>query len=86
MRRYRERVDQDFEFREAQMEARYQQMVKQNEVDLEREKEVFVEEQKRHFEELLDKEITRLQNEQVKSHASITQQIYEDVSRTLKDE
>ena len=33
MRRFKERLDQDFEFREAQLEARYQQLAKQLEVD-----------------------------------------------------
>ena len=35
MRRYKERVQQDLEFREAQLEARYVQMTKQKEIDME---------------------------------------------------
>jgi len=42
MRRHKERVQQDLEFREAQLEARYQQMAKQKEIDFENEKQQFL--------------------------------------------
>ena len=43
MRKYKERIDQDFEFREAQLEARYQQLAAQMELDLQQERDVFYE-------------------------------------------
>lgn len=86
MRRFKERVDQDFEFREAQLVARYQQMVKQGEVDMDQEQEAFIQDQSKQFDDNLQKEVTRLQDEQARNHSLLTQSIFEDVNRTVRDE
>ena len=86
MRRYRERVDQDLEFREAQMTARYEQMLKQAEVDMETDKEAILQAKAEEYSAKLAAETKRLQDEAAARHAQTTQEIYEDVTRTLKDE
>lgn len=86
MRLYRERLDQDLEFRTSQLEARYQQATKQFELDLQSQFESTLREKEQDFETRLKAEAKRQQDEQAKQHALTTQQIYDDVSRTLKDE
>ncbi|TNV83484.1 hypothetical protein FGO68_gene14749 [Halteria grandinella] len=53
---------------------------------LEAEKEAFVEEQRQEYERRIEKEVQKLHQEQHKRHAEMTAQIYEDVSKSLKDE
>ncbi len=74
------------EFRQAQMEARYQQMIQQAEVDCLREKDAAIAEKAEEYTVKLAAETKRLQEEQIKKHAQMTQEIFEDVTRTLKDE
>ena len=66
--------------------ARYQQMVKQGEVDMDQEQEAFIQDQSKQFDDNLQKEVTRLQDEQARNHSLLTQSIFEDVNRTVRDE
>ena len=64
MRLYRERLDQDLEFRTSQLEARYQQAIKQFEVDNQALYEAKLHEKQLDFETRLKAEVTRLSAEQ----------------------
>ncbi len=66
MRLYRERLDQDLEFRTSQLEARYQQATKQFELDLQSQFESTLREKEQDFETRLKAEAKRQQDEQAK--------------------
>lgn len=62
------------------------QMTKQKEVDMEIERQQSEEQKAEEYEKKLQAEVARIQSVYQKQHATLTQEIYEDVSKTLKDE
>lgn len=62
------------------------QMTKQKEVDMEVERQQSEDKKAEEYEKKLQAEVARIQSEYQKKHAKLTQEIYEDVSKTLKDE
>ena len=64
----------------------YVQMTKQKEVDMEVERQQSEDKKAEEYEKKLQAEVARIQSEYQKQHAKLTQEIYEDVSKTLKDE
>ena len=62
------------------------QMTKQKEVDMEVERQQSEDKKAEEYEKKLQAEVARIQSEYQIQHATLTQEIYEDVSKTLKDE
>ena len=61
-------------------------MIKQKEVDFERERLEFIEQNTMEYEKKVQAEVLKMQAEHQKQHANLTKEIYEDVQKTLKDE
>ncbi|CDW84673.1 UNKNOWN [Stylonychia lemnae] len=83
MRRLKERIESEYQFKFTQMEQKYKQKILKIESMYRQKQDAFLVDKQKEFQSLKEQEISRFQEEKLINHARTTQIVYEDVSKTL---
>jgi len=85
VRRMKEVVGQEYEYRLAQLEDGYKRKSQELEARVGQEKREFSEQKELEYTDLVDAHREQVQQERVRTHAQTTQDLYDDIHKSLKD-